>query len=455
MIEQSEVEEIKKLIKNGFDLELISFELDIPIEELRQYKLELETINKSNSVRTYSARKVINSKNKQAHSKMEQIRKRYKEQFFKSDNMEVKYTEKLSEEEIELINLSIIKIEEKIKDMKKFSQDKIKKGASEILAELKKIEDYQLTIEQAEKLYSLLNSKELEKISYNKADKIDSYFNRNRKLIIKKIAEAVDEKQSQTDDIEELRSLQKKLTIEMQKNNQIVVGTVRSKIGNKISNIIQQKTIDRIKNDIPVNIQSIIKELANGTLDIKTAHKIIEEEAKKRVENKQKNRFTLTEEQEKRQIMIQINTILMEKPKQYHIENPEVTIMQIQELCGGKIEQSIRTVVNNLINEKDFERAKEACHTFSGKNKENISFKYLKSLKNEIRNAEIGDIVLKGINMSGTEEEDRRYFELIEEGIKMGNVKLEAISLGKRQDGLKTITLADIWTDKNQKEKCR
>ena len=42
MIKHSEIEEIKKLIKNGFDLELMSFELDIPIEEIMQYKLELE-----------------------------------------------------------------------------------------------------------------------------------------------------------------------------------------------------------------------------------------------------------------------------------------------------------------------------------------------------------------------------------------------------------------------------
>lgn len=46
--------------------------------------------------------------------------------------------------------------------------------------------------------------------------------------------------------------------------------------------------------------------------------------------------------------------------------------------------------------------------------------------------------------MNGTEEEERRYFELIEKGLKMGNVKLGSISLGKSKDGLRTITLADI-----------
>lgn len=35
MIKNNEVAKIKNLIKNGFDLELISFELDIPIEEIR------------------------------------------------------------------------------------------------------------------------------------------------------------------------------------------------------------------------------------------------------------------------------------------------------------------------------------------------------------------------------------------------------------------------------------
>ena len=57
--------------------------------------------------------------------------------------------------------------------------------------------------------------------------------------------------------------------------------------------------------------------------------------------------------------------------------------------------------------------------------------------------------------MNGTEREERTYFELIEKGIKMGNIKLSAISLGKSQDGLRNITLADIWVDENQKEKSR
>lgn len=441
MIKHNEVEEIKKLIENGFDLELISFELDIPIEEIRQCKLELETIKRSNSLTTYSAREIIDSKNKYAHSKMQQMRERYKKIFFKSNNVEVKLLKELSKQEIELINSVITKIEEIVKEMKNLSKKERRKVASGILAELKKIEDYQLTIEQAEKLHFLMQSEELEKLNLSTTDKIDFYINRNRKIIIRKLAESVDIAQSQVEDIEELKILEKKLTTKKEKNNQIFVDAVKSKIRNKIAKINQQKAIDRIRNDVPTDIAFIITEIANGTLDIKIANEIINKESKKRVESKSKNRFTLTEEQEKRQILIQIRTVLMEKPEQYHIENPERTIMQMQELCGGELEQAIRIVVNNLIGVKDFERAKEVCNSFSSKDKE----KNIRLLRNEIRNAEISDIVLKGISMNGTEEEERRYFELIEKGLKMGNIKLGAISLGKSKDGLRNIYLSDIW----------
>jgi len=445
MIKHNEVEEIKKLIKNGFDLELISFELDIPIEEIRQCKLELETSNKSGLVKTYSAREIIDSKNKYAHSKMEQMRERYKKLFFKSNNVEVKQPKELSKQEIELINSVITKIEEIVKRMKELSKEERRKVASAILTELKKIEDYQLTIEQAERLHFLLQSEELEKLSLSTTDKIDFYMNRNRRTIIRKLTEAVDIAQYQTEGLEELKILERKLTTKMQQSNQIVVGAVKSRIGSKISKINQQKAIDRIRNDVPIYIEYIIKELANGTLDIQTAKEIIDKEAKKRVESKTKTKFTLTEDQEKRQILIQIRTVLMEKSKKYHIENPETTVMQIHKLCDGELEQAIRTVVKNLTSIKDFERAKEVCDKFSSKDNESPLSTCIRRLRKEIRNDEISDIVLKGINMSGTEDEERVYFELIEKGLKIGNVKLGAVSLGKSQDGLRTIYLSDIW----------
>ena len=455
MLEYNKVKEIKNLIRKGFDLELLSFELDIPIEEIRQYKLELESVGKDDSVRSYSAKGTENDKNKYGYLEMKQMRERYEKLFFRSNKTGVKIPNTLQKQDVELINSVIAEIEEIVDKIKELSKKERKKGASYIIEKLKKIEKYQLTIEQAEKLYYLLESETLKKLNLTSTDKIDYYMNKNRKAILKKLSTAIDIAQNQTEELEELKALERKLTMRMQQDSQIVVGGIKSKLRNKISKINQQQAIDRIRNDVPVNIEQIIKELANGTLDIQTANEIIEKEAKRRVESKPKTRFALTEEQETRQILIQIKTALMEKPEQYNIEKPEITIMQIQELCGGELEQAIRTVVKNLTGTKDFERAKEVCDKFSSKDKESPLSKYITKLRKEIRNEEIGDIVLKGINMSGTYEEEKEYFELIKKGLKMGNIKLGAVSLGESQDGLRTITLADIWTDENQREKSR
>ena len=76
----------------------------------------------------------------------------------------------------------------------------------------------------------------------------------------------------------------------------------------------------------------------------------------------------------------------------------------------------------------------------------------MKDLRLRIRNAQIGDTVLKIIN-NHTSEEEQQYIESIEEEIENGSIKLGAISLGKSQDGMRNIRLSDIWPAKNQKEK--
>ena len=454
MRENSEIEEIKKVIKKGFDLELISFELDIPIEKIKQYKSELEVEEKNNSVRTYSARKIIDCENKKIHSKMQQVRERYNKLFFRNNNVENVKQKKLQKQDTELIDSVIVEIEKIIKGMEKLSKKDRRKKAMKIFGELKKIEEYQLTIEQAEKLNQLIQSKELDNLNSKQIYSSEDTRNKKKEKMVKKLVEAIDIEQEKTEDLEELKNLLKKITLEIQVKNPISAGMVKCKIEKKISKIINKKTISRIKNEIPINIESIIVELAKGTLNMQTANEIIEEEARKIVESKPKTRFSLTEEQEKGQILIQIKKVLMERPEQYYIENPEKTINQIQELCGGKLEVSIRTVVKNLTGVKDFERAKEICNKFMKEDK--VNFTYIKRLKKEIRNDEISDIVLKVINMKGIDiEEERIYFELIEKGLKMGNIKLEEISLGKSQDGLKFITLADIWEGKKQTQEIR
>ena len=111
-----EKDEIKKLIKSGFDLELISFELDIPIEEVEQCKKELE-VKKSSTAKIYTAQEIIERENRQAHQRMEQIKERYRKLYFANNKGEEKGNQikELTKEEIEKIDLIIDDAKKKYK----------------------------------------------------------------------------------------------------------------------------------------------------------------------------------------------------------------------------------------------------------------------------------------------------------------------------------------------------
>lgn len=417
--------------------------------EIEQNKKALEIISKDSMVKkTYNAKYIIEKRNDYAHTRLEKMRQKYKQLFFKSNKVEIELPKQLSQQEIKLIENVIKTVGEKIKEIQLLPNREKTKVVDDIVLELKKIEKYQLPIMQAEELYKLINSEEFRKINIREITKVDSPMNRKRREIAEQLGNAIEFKQYEIEDIEELKVLERKITTEMLRENPVLM-TTKNKLSNKISTIKQKKTMDRIRVDIPTNIESIITDLVNGNIDIKEANKIINEEARRRVESKPKTRFSLTEEQEKKQILIQIRTAIIEKADKYKIKNPEMVILKLEELSDGETNLALRTVIKNLIEREEFEEAKRFCDKYykeaKEKYKENEFTKYIRGLRNEIRNAEIGNIVLTAINMKGTIEEERMYFELIDKGLKMGNVKLGAISLGKSKDGLKNITLADIW----------
>ncbi len=357
----------------------------------------------------------------------------------------------LTEEEESGVNSVITDVEKMVEQTKKMQKNEIRENAELIIKEIYKIVNYPLTIEQLEKLYFLMASNTLQQLRRFRKDTIDLVIVKTRKMIIQKMAEAIDIAQSQTDEVEELKRLKRKITTEMTKMEPIIVGGVKRKIEGKIARLHQHEVLDKIKNDIPANIETIIRSLANGTLDIQEANRIINEEAKRRVDSKPKTKFSLNEEQERKQVLIQINTVLMEKAKKYQIVNPEASIKQAQELFGDGIEQTIRMVVMNLVGREKFEIAKEICNKYS--EEEEYFNGPMAMLRREVKNAEIGNMVLRGINMHGTEKEENEYFEMLEKGLKSGNVRLGSVSLEKSKDGLRNITLADIWVDENQRGK--
>lgn len=281
MLNKKEIEEIKKLIQNGFDLNLISFELDIPIAQVKKYKKELET-----------------SKNR-THSKIEQMREKYKELYFKNCKVESTRPKPLSQEDIELIDKVIETIEEKIQQMDDLTRKGRRKVGIDILTELKKIEKYELPMAQTKKLYILMCSVKLRGLDIHPEDRIDYAIRKRQKVLATHFAMAVELEHYETEDIEELQKLDKKITQDIVSENPIPIGAIKKKISNKIGNIRQQQTINRIRNDISTSIISVITDLVNGNIDIQKANTIIDDEAKRRVENSPKTKFSLTETRKK------------------------------------------------------------------------------------------------------------------------------------------------------------
>lgn len=443
MTEYNKVEEIKKLIKSGFDLELISFELDIPVQQLKQYQQEI-----SRPKKTKSAREIIEERNNQVDKKIKEIRERYQRIFSKGNKSSKPIQQKeLTKQEKQILETSIQRIEEIMVEITgELEKKERRKKVYGILEELKQVLEYPLSIEQAEKLINILESRELQNINSKTNNQLEVAVNKVKREIIKKLAETIETKFYQTEDIEELKELEKRITFKMEKESPTIVSSIKSKIRNKISEMEQQQAVEKIKNDIPANMVEILEGLAKGTLELEKARTVIEEEAQKRVEERKPNRFRLTQEQQRNQIIIQIRKAIENNAEKYCIENPETTINILQELSGDNLTRTVQTVVNNFIARKEFMEAKSICNKFKGKCE-------TKTISEEIERAEVSDIVSKILNQQFTLEEERLNFQVIEQGLQKGRIKPRLIYLGKGQDGGKQITLADIWGEPNIREK--
>ena len=427
------VKEIEELIEEGFNLELISLELGIPIEIVKNCEIKMKT-PKSNKKQT----------NPKVTSKMDRLREKYKELYYGKNSSAIEKISELTNEQIEFIESVIKKCQNEINEIKEDSKSERRKAAWNIIKEINKIQALKLTIEQAQKIRELLNSEKLRRIDMNSTDRMYSDLYTTKKRITIMLANAYDIEQSKTKKLEELEKLQREMKKEFKDNNQMSVIMIQNKIAKRIEEIKKQEMINKIKNEISEDVEKIIVDLSSGELDVEKANKIIKTEAQKRVEQKTKNKFSLTEAQEKNQIRIQIKKALREQSEKYNIENPEVTIQQLTVLLDGNLGEAIGVVGENCVKNKQFENARGIYDKYREKNRDIPEKSYIKRLREDIRKAEIAEMILKVINNRGTVEEENKAFNLIEEGLNRGNVKPGTIYLGKNIEGTRSITLADI-----------
>ena len=177
MAEQNDVEEIIKLINKGFDIELIAFELDIPIERIKQYELEAEKRkNQAKGVKKYQAKEIIYNENKRAHSRMQQMREKYQTLLGKEDIKE-EIKESLLIKDEEFVKEIIMEIESKIEEIKQASEKDTKNRVNCILKNLKKELQDQLDLEKVQIVIEQdINNLEILKANINNWDKAFTTF---------------------------------------------------------------------------------------------------------------------------------------------------------------------------------------------------------------------------------------------------------------------------------------
>lgn len=416
--------EIIDLLSKGYKKEILAFEFDIPIEKVK------ECANQVNQNKI--------AKNQNIYSpQIEAIIKRYN-----LLNSNTNYTT-INQPLIQTELTSTHNIEEKFLKINNVTNKK------NILKQIKsELENSTLTLEQCNRFIDMISN--INKNFYsNEEFRECDYLCKKIKVILEiKLSDAIRIQLYNAKSIEELKKLLEKCNI-LKSNkyeSSILLKGIQYQIERKIEKLQQENAIERARNINCPEILKIVAQISEGILNVDEINRVIDEEIKRKLENKPRNKFgNFTPEQEKEKIFIQINRTLIQQAEQYPIKDAENTIEILRKL-SGKLENSVRTVVMNFVARREFEIAKKICEKCL-KTNENIETPYVRLIKNDIRNAEICNKVQEILHRECTTEKANETLKLIELKINSGEIKGSSIILGKSNDG-KNITLEDICANK-------
>ena len=280
------------------------------------------------------------------------------------------------------------------------------------------LNDCNLSVTQAKDLYLLLehdNIKALCQVSRGKNNPIKEMVENQKEKVLDKLIEAVNLEIQNVGNIEELEKLCEGLPIEILRKNNDKYKKYTEKINQKKSGLSKEKILAELE-IVPENIIEIVRQLANGNLDVSSAARVIEKEAIENVKKADYDDFDEGVKIEKKKIHTQIKSILVEKAKDYCIKNPTLTVLNLK-----------------------------MCKLFEQKTKDDEINKYIEKIRTVIVNMEIGNMIIKGINIGDDKDKRERYFDTISKGLNQKGISLDEIPLGEiTKDGTK-MTLADIY----------
>lgn len=446
-------QELKKIIKLGYNLKLISVEFKVPMVILEEYEKKIK--NEENAT--------IEENKKEENAAKKEIRKPMlenpqilvmREKYYKIYNKQeynintIKETKRqLADTEIQMLEKEYEKIKvyvSKVEDQTLETKEK-KKYLVNILNSLKKYNDIFPYFDKTEEIYNLIESSKLNYLSsfktYSSCGSKTFDMEWIKSKINKVYMEFISNTVNDMTDIEELKKILKRIDKKRALKYPLTTGKFYKEIEDKIHKIEEKNARERFRNDISTEIKNLASNIAEGNVDIKKANETIDSEANIKYEKSPKTKFSLTLEQQRKQVIMQIRTLLSENGKQYVIKDIKRTFQILQELCGTEIQHNFSVISNNFISGKRFEDARKLCSQVSGIEQLKMVSKIQKA---QIIKAEIGDLVLKAIDKELSGEEQQKFIQTLESEIKNKKIIPSEINLGYNCDNTRKITLEDL-----------
>lgn len=335
------------------------------------------------------------------------------------------------------------KVAEAEKEMTKLERKPIMQA---MYQEAKLLEPYQLTSTQAERFRKAMYGKAMDLYMHACGPEPHARMTRIQNVADRKMIGAIEAELEQTSDLQKLQSFSNQIN-SIQGQNAFAKDRLSGIVYRKITQIRNEQAIHRLYYEVPQEVEQIVAGIAAGKLDVAKANEMMDLLAEQKVaENPAKGRFALTQGQQKHQIQMQIRATLSKQAERFPIERPEATLRLLEELGIQETMLNLKAVIENQIARKKFVEAKAFCNVY-GKVETDEGRASLYGIRNQIRNAEIGDLVLRGIQGQITPDGAAKFWDTLENGIRMGNVKMSQVILGKTADGKTDITLADVWPE--------
>lgn len=411
-MDKEQVLKVKELIEYGFHLGDIAKEFQIPIEQLEELKRQIE-----------EEKQAVTNK---------QVQKEPQNEKTENSNTELKNEQEKGKEKLR----SRKEIQAMVKRYEEIFGDSTKKTQSKTEERELSEEELENAIQKMNLLMERLKNRGNLPVDAKKVE-LDKVISAYKKLIEDDIMKKADRAKS----VEELKKLSQKVPAQIYN---VGFGYVQS----RIVKIQQQVLMNNIRNNIPERIEKIIADIASGEIDIQHAREVIEEEARRKVENSNGSKFKLTIDGQRRQILTQIHTALKEKADKYVIKSSTQAINDLTQLGETNQIQAVNIVTQNLCGRKEYGRALAICD-MSYKNLDEEGVRQIRLLKRQVKAAKLGDLAQRMLTGTKSIEEREAEYENLKTAMKLEGINASQIPIGKVNNG--TVYLNKIWDDQRQR----